>query len=844
MSYDLSIRRDGTLSVDESRLANLSKWLHLNTLRRLRDETPVALLTESHAREAMRDVLVLSDEGEVQLEPLAREGIQSALHQGEEYNAPLRPPTDQELVAYADEMGSLTCTKTSSNGMSLTEGKSYDIRTGSTPFTEKFSRKKPYYDEAEGTMKVIEHTCELAGVDRYIRIADDNNEYHFYRDRPGPHDNQHQEAELWENFERPNVDTIKEVDPDKYNENISEMHAFEAMAGFEYFPGQLDYYARMGIKPYGLVAADVGTGKTLGALTLAWLKKAERVLIMAPKGTVENEMGDKHNYDPAQWVAEIEKFCPYYPVFTLFSKADYAKVNSMREDGNLPSGIYITYPSAFLRNDALEYKPGTWNKKTAAGREIDYRKRLNIRPKFKEDAPLFHAGLGEDNKEGILCVAKPSLASLCGDEFDMIIIDEAHLMRSRKSIQTRALLRLQPRYRYAMSATPIPNQVTNIFPILGWLAVSDWFLGDRRNAAFPYALSEYGSFEGQFMSTEFDSSEERRRKREDPSWNGRIRANSAVISSPSRLLKLIKPIMSYISKEECNPDIVDCVVQDVRVPMGAEQMLLYAKYLNRKMFIPKDMPGKDKREKQRELMTAALRQTNALRAICASPKDNFAGKKEEDVDLCASNFNPKVVTVLQMVKENLDKGEQTVVIYSRVGQGSEIARRFGESGIQFGRIDSTRNKHALQASQFKKKVFPVLLMGINCAQAYSFENCPNLIVASLDWGYGSLYQALGRVHRLNSPKECNINVLLFENTIEEAIFDRVATKQDAATLCLHGKRVDRNYQQMEPSEVLAEHIINFDANGKTRPESDCELEWNKLAGVMEESYGIWKENNE
>lgn len=840
MSYDLSIRKDGTLSVDELRLSNLNKWQHLNTLRRLRDETPVALLTESHARDAMREVIILNDEGEVHIEPLAREQIEHALNESEEYNAPLRQPTDQELVAYADEMGKLTCTDASDSSMCLTKGKTYEIRTGSTPFTEKFSRKKPYFDEEEGTMKVIEHTCELTGVDRYIRIVDDQNQYQFFRDRPGPHENQHQEAELWEHFRRPKVDTIKEVNKEKYDSNIEEMHAFEAMAGFQYFPGQLDYYARMGIKPYGLIAADVGTGKTLGALTLTWLKKAERVLIMAPKGTVENEMGDKHNYDPAQWVAEIQKFCPYYPVRTLFNKADYEKVNQEREDGVLPSGIYITYPSAFLKNDALEYAPGTWNKKQAAQREEDYRTRMKIKPKYKEDAPLYHYNLGTESKDGVLCVARPSLATLCGDDFDMIIIDEAHLMRSRKSIQTKALLRLQPQYRYCMSATPIPNQVTNIFPILGWLAVNDWYLGDRRNAAFPYSLSEYNSFEGQFMSTEFDTSEERRRKREDPNWSGRIRANSAVISSPSRLLKLIKPILAYISKEECNPDLVNCTVSDIRVPMGAEQMQLYAKYLNRKVFIPKNMPNKDKREKQRELMSAALRQTNALRAICASPKDNFSGKKEEDFDLCESNFNPKIVTVLQMIKENLDSEEQTVVVYSRVGQGTEIAMRLQQAGIKFGRIDSTKGKHALQASQFKKGAFPVMLMGINCAQAYSFENCPNLIVASLDWGYGSLYQALGRVHRLNSPKECKVNVLLFENTIEEAIFDRVATKQDAATLCLHGQRVERDYQQMEPSEVLAEHIINFDQNGETRPESACELEWNKLAGIMEQSYETWK----
>jgi len=93
---------------------------------------------------------------------------------------------------------------------------------------------------------------------------------------------------------------------------------------------------------------------------------------------------------------------------------------------------------------------------------------------------------------------------------------------------------------------------------------------------------------------------------------------------------------------------------------------------------------------------------------------------------------------------------------------------------------------------------------------------------------------MGRVYRLNSPIDCNVFVVLFENTIEEAIFDRVSTKQDAATLCLHGKRIDKDYKQMDASEVLAEHIISFTDNGRARPESQCELEWDKLSKSIQE----------
>jgi hypothetical protein len=102
-------------------------------------------------------------------------------------------------------------------------------------------------------------------------------------------------------------------------------------------------------------------------------------------------------------------------------------------------------------------------------------------------------------------------------------------------------------------------------------------------------------------------------------------------------------------------------------------------------------------------------------------------------------------------------------------------------------------------------------------------------VGSLEWSYGTLNQAQGRVWRLTSPKPVKIWVVLHENTVEELLFDRVAVKQDAATLCLHGTRVPRDFKTLDSSEVLAEHIVNYNAgDGEILSESECELQWHEL----------------
>lgn len=137
--------------------------------------------------------------------------------------------------------------------------------------------------------------------------------------------------------------------------------------------------------------------------------------------------------------------------------------------------------------------------------------------------------------------------------------------------------------------------------------------------------------------------------------------------------------------------------------------------------------------------------------------------------------------------------------------------------------------HTAEANRFKRGDARVMFMGIKCAQGHSFDQCRNLIIGSLEWSYGSLHQAKGRVWRLTSKQQVRVWCVLHENTIEELLFDRVATKQDAATICLHGKRVPRAYHQADASEVLGEHIVNYKASdGKIMSEAECESQWPEL----------------
>jgi hypothetical protein len=133
-------------------------------------------------------------------------------------------------------------------------------------------------------------------------------------------------------------------------------------------------------------------------------------------------------------------------------------------------------------------------------------------------------------------------------------------------------------------------------------------------------------------------------------------------------------------------------------------------------------------------------------------------------------------------------------------------------------------QHAYQANLFKSGRARILMLGIKCAAAHSFDDAQNLIVGSLEYSFGTWEQARGRIDRVTNKTVKNIYCILHQNSIEEVQFEIVSIKGDAANLCLRGKRVPRDFKPVDSSEILATALDRFDLSGATS-EIECESQW-------------------
>ena len=125
-----------------------------------------------------------------------------------------------------------------------------------------------------------------------------------------------------------------------------------------------------------------------------------------------------------------------------------------------------------------------------------------------------------------------------------------------------------------------------------------------------------------------------------------------------------------------------------------------------------------------------------------------------------------------------------------------------------------------------------------------------MIVASLEYSFGSLHQAKGRVWRVTSlggwqsagPREVRVWCVLHQGTIEETMFDVVATKEDAATICLLGRRVPRTFKPVDMEEILA---LSYSKLRNWKSEAECETQWPTMCEALRATQRVpaWMRRN-
>jgi hypothetical protein len=438
----------------------------------------------------------------------------------------------------------------------------------------------------------------------------------------------------------------------------------------------------------------------------------------------------------------------------------------------------------------------------------------------------------------IKCVYSPSMADLCHDLFDCVVIDEGVKMKGTDTQVGRGIRRMQPKYRLVLTATPIKNRLPDVFWLAWWAAGGH----DDATARFPYAggADELERFAGKFMLREFNKTkcfkESGGRK---PSHHTKLRPE---ICNIHLLWKILAPNILRRRKSDIGQDIVKKVRHLYRVPMGLHQRRVYQYHVEAEYLDCNKQP-------------APGAQLQALRVAAAAPDSALLIEKPlpdsappDLIHRSRHSFTPKVACALTLLKDILDRGEQVAVFSAFNDPSDTLSRYLDEAGIDHFLLDgrTSQRKRGRQSAAFNAGECPITLAGLDSmAEGHNWDNVNNIMLTSYTWAADKMIQAINRAHRLTSRRDVNVYAILCDQSADCVLEDNINEKTNSAELAIDGRLLGEKAEEKSIGDLLREALRDFRSaslsarSGATAgemcsPESPDEEELQKTWPVLRE----------
>lgn len=344
------------------------------------------------------------------------------------------------------------------------------------------------------------------------------------------------------------------------------------------------------------------------------------------------------------------------------------------------------------------------------------------------------------------------------EQFDCVIVDESHFIKSSKARRTKVVKKMNIPRRILMTGTPITNKPMDLFTQLNYLDKNNW------NNWLDYRERYIEGFNhprlGFFIETGTKNIEE--------------------------LAERIKPYVHRKTKEEILPELPPKIYNKIGMEMNGNHLEMYRQALRDFYEFLKEFTDLTNKEIWRRLRAQAFTKVITLKQICADYKlDNV--------------IKPFVENVLE------NSPDDKVVLFSQYRKVAiELAKMFPKNVLIYGDIDPEERARRIKSFQenpsIKLFVGTIQTSGIGI----TLTEASNVVFCDMPWTMAEINQAVDRTHRFGQQKPVNIYYLVLQNSIENKIYNLLYKKQDIIDQILDGKKVKRGASVKE--QFLKEEI--------------------------------------
>jgi SNF2 family DNA or RNA helicase len=392
----------------------------------------------------------------------------------------------------------------------------------------------------------------------------------------------------------------------------------------------------------------------------------------------------------------------------------------------------------------------------------------------------------------------PHREIVLGLEYDMLIVDEAHKLKNKKTTNYKFINELRKKYCLLLTATPVQNDLKELYNLITLLK--------------PGQLGGQTSFQANFV------------------------VDKRVPKNEDQLQQELSKVMIRNRRSDGGVNFTKRIVRNIPLQLSPEEQALYDGVTT---FV------KNRYEEAAGDISSALALVTLQREVCSSRDAvfitlvNLFKKTAEDSPLRAKIWelvelirgikaNTKAEKVIELVKEINDK----VIIFTEYRASQEYLLQYLKenkiTAVPY-RGGMNRGKKDWMMDLFRNRA-QVLVATEAGGEGINLQFCSHMINFDLPWNPMRVEQRIGRVHRLGQKDDVKIYNLSTSGTIEEHILSLLHEKINMFELVIG--ELDTILERFEKKTSLESHLAKLILT--SRSEADIRQQMDELGRTFYE----------
>lgn len=347
----------------------------------------------------------------------------------------------------------------------------------------------------------------------------------------------------------------------------------------------------------------------------------------------------------------------------------------------------------------------------------------------------------------------------------LIILDEAQRIKNWKTKTADRLKRLQSRFAFVLTGTPIENKIDELYSLVEFVDPSLFGSLFRFNRRF-YNFDDDGKICG--------------------------------LKNLRELHELVQPVMLRRRKDEISEQLPARIDNNYFVPMTKEQSLRYADY---ELIVSRLAYAAQRRPLSPEEMDRMQQALSCMRMLCDS------------VYILDSKITeaPKVDELMRILNDLWEDGaERKVIVFSEWVKMLELVEEKLANGaiayaLHTGKVNQVKRRAEINRFKNDSKC-RVLLSSDSGSVGLNLQAASVVVNLDLPWNPAKLEQRIARAWRKHQQHTVNVINLVAENTIEHRMLGTLDFKKGLSDAVLDARGNFADFEQPDAKNAFLERL--------------------------------------